>query len=188
MKPLTPNPIDYINLVHKIAQPYRGTQHTALSYDDIIGSGLVGLMKACKDYNHTKSCHFSAYARLRIIGEIKDDLRRHDLMSRRDRAKHLASGNEEPAINIASIDAADFTWIEDRWATEARGRNDDEMDVETILTAFSKLPMLQREMMQMSYIGKLNLKQAAAEVGMTESRMCQVRKEALSKLRVLCVD
>jgi RNA polymerase sigma factor FliA len=51
-------------------------------FDDLLQSGLIGLLTAARSYTSDHGVAFSVYARYRIRGEILDHLRRLDLASR----------------------------------------------------------------------------------------------------------
>ncbi|MFH1130182.1 MAG: sigma-70 family RNA polymerase sigma factor, partial [Pseudomonadota bacterium] len=65
--------------------------------DDLLGAGMLGLAGALTRYDPQKSSTFRAYAELRIRGEILDELRRRDTISRdaRTENKRLQSTKEK---------------------------------------------------------------------------------------------
>ena len=46
-----------------------------LSFEDMVSAGMVGLVKAAKDYNPKFNAEFKTYAYIRIKGAILDELR-----------------------------------------------------------------------------------------------------------------
>ena len=57
-----------IGLVHSIAQRFRGR---GIEYEDLVGAGCVGLVKAIDRFDESKGVCFSTYAVPLIMGEIK---------------------------------------------------------------------------------------------------------------------
>jgi RNA polymerase sigma factor (sigma-70 family) len=58
-----PNPLEHIGLVKSIALAYRESgRRCGLDLDDLIQSGCVGLMIACKRFDRGRGCKFSTYA------------------------------------------------------------------------------------------------------------------------------
>lgn len=53
--------------------------------DDLIGAGFVGLVEAWNSYRHDSGVPFEAFARIRIRGAIKDEIRAADPRKRRGR-------------------------------------------------------------------------------------------------------
>ena len=53
-----------------------------IQIEDIIQTGMIGLMEAAKNYNPDKGAKFETYASIRIRGTIIDELRREDWIPR----------------------------------------------------------------------------------------------------------
>jgi RNA polymerase sigma factor for flagellar operon FliA len=70
-------------IVNRIAQ--RLPSHVDL--DDLINTGVIGLMDAIEKYNPEKNCKFKTYAEFRIKGAILDQLRSLDWVPRSVRQK-----------------------------------------------------------------------------------------------------
>ncbi len=58
-----------------------------LEYEDLLGHGVIGLMKALDRFEPSRGAKFETYARLRIRGETVDAMRSMDFGSRRSRRK-----------------------------------------------------------------------------------------------------
>ena len=67
-----------------------------LSIEDAVGDGMVGLLKAARDYSDEFGVPFLAYARRRITGEVLDAARRNDYLGRRHRDRVNAGECEDP--------------------------------------------------------------------------------------------
>lgn len=52
-----------------------------LSFEDMVSAGMVGLVKAAKDYNEKHNTEFKTYAYIRIKGAILDELRSWSFVS-----------------------------------------------------------------------------------------------------------
>lgn len=68
----------HIGLVKKIAGRF---SVSAFDRDDLIQAGLLGVLKAIKHYDAQKGYAFTTYATPYIIGEIKKELAKNDLLS-----------------------------------------------------------------------------------------------------------
>jgi len=76
------NPADFFYLVNEIAKGmHRNLPRHAVSIDDLIQSGMVGLMECVKKYKPSQAS-FQKYARYRIRGEIVEYLRTLDIATR----------------------------------------------------------------------------------------------------------
>lgn len=69
------------------AKFYHYQYHQVLDYDDLIMVGIIGLIDAMNKYKSEKKNQFKTYAEFRIRGEIIDELRKQDWMSRSERNK-----------------------------------------------------------------------------------------------------
>jgi RNA polymerase sigma factor for flagellar operon FliA len=68
----------YIQLVRSIALRLVPTYRKHVDFDDLMSSGLLGLMDAIDKFDLTKEVKFETYASLRIKGEIIDQIRKQD--------------------------------------------------------------------------------------------------------------
>jgi RNA polymerase sigma factor for flagellar operon FliA len=67
--------VQFLPLVHKIAQRAGSYLRPPLTYDDLVSAGTVGLVKAARDYDPSFQAEFKTYAYIRIKGAILDELR-----------------------------------------------------------------------------------------------------------------
>jgi RNA polymerase sigma factor for flagellar operon FliA len=68
----------YVGLVRSIALRLVPTYRKHVDFDDLMSSGLLGLMDAIDKFDVTKEVKFETYASLRIKGEIIDQIRKQD--------------------------------------------------------------------------------------------------------------
>lgn len=68
----------YTPLVKKISYHLVGRLPADIHIDDIIQSGLIGLLDASKQYDPKQGAQFETYATIRIRGAILDEVRRSD--------------------------------------------------------------------------------------------------------------
>ena len=83
--------LEYAPLIKFIAQKIAVRLPSNIELDDLISSGVIGLMDAIDKYDPTRDNKFKTYAEFRIRGAILDELRAQDLVPRsvRDKAKLL---------------------------------------------------------------------------------------------------
>jgi len=83
--------LDYAPLIRYIAQKIAVRLPSNIELDDLISSGVIGLMDAIDKYDPTRDNKFKTYAEFRIRGSILDELRAQDWVPRsvRDKAKLL---------------------------------------------------------------------------------------------------
>ena len=80
--------IDHIDLVKRIAYhlTVRLPAHTEI--DDLVQSGMIGLLEAANNYDPSRGASFGTFAGIRIRGAMLDEVRRHDWTPRSVHQKH----------------------------------------------------------------------------------------------------
>ncbi len=212
----------YLGLVHHAAREVAPRVRDAVSLDELVSAGSIGLLQAMEGFDHDRGLAFSTFAMRRIRGAILDDLRARDPLSRADRAharRHDAAIQEleqrlgrqptqgEVARHLGVDDDTLHRWRE-RTASAgpvsleserpggqlADWVGDDGGEVihqtvelaerrATIRTALDTLPRRERLVLSRSYLEEKTLREIAGELGVTESRVCQLRTQALARLR-----
>ncbi len=83
--------MEYAPLIKFIAQKIAVRLPSNIELDDLISSGVIGLMDAIEKYDPTRDNKFKTYAEFRVRGAILDELRAQDWVPRsvRDKAKML---------------------------------------------------------------------------------------------------
>lgn len=69
---------DYIGLVKKVALHLKARLPPQVDLDDLIQSGMIGLIDAVQNYKRENAASFETYAMIRIRGEIIDNMRSYD--------------------------------------------------------------------------------------------------------------
>jgi len=83
--------LEYAPLIKFIAQKIAVRLPSNIELDDLISSGVIGLMDAIEKYDPSRDNKFKTYAEFRVRGAILDELRAQDWVPRsvRDKAKLL---------------------------------------------------------------------------------------------------
>src|SRR5580704_3433826 len=83
--------VEYAPLIKFIAQKIAVRLPSNIEFDDLVSSGVIGLMDAIDKYDPSRDNKFKTYAEFRIRGAILDELRAQDWVPRsvRDKAKLL---------------------------------------------------------------------------------------------------
>jgi RNA polymerase sigma factor for flagellar operon FliA len=83
--------LEYAPLIKYIAQKIAARLPANIELDDLMSSGVIGLMDAIDKYDSTRDNKFKTYAEFRIRGAILDELRAQDWVPRsvREKAKQL---------------------------------------------------------------------------------------------------
>jgi RNA polymerase sigma factor for flagellar operon FliA len=212
----------YLGLVHHAAREVAPKVRDAVSLDELVSAGSLGLLQSMEGFDPERGLAFSTFAMRRIRGAILDDLRARDPLSRSDRAhtrRHDAAMQEleqklrrqptqgEVARHLGVDDDTMHRWRE-RAATvdsvsleserlggqlsdrigfdggdEIHGTMERAERRDTIRFALDKLPHRERLVLLRSYLEEKPLREIAGELGVTESRVCQLRTQALARMR-----
>lgn len=83
--------VEYASLIKYIAQKIAARLPSNIELDDLMSSGVIGLMDAMEKYDASRDNKFKTYAEFRIRGAILDELRAQDWVPRsvREKAKIL---------------------------------------------------------------------------------------------------
>ena len=71
----------YLPVVKRMVLRLLPTYRVFTSYDDMLSSGVIGLMDAIERYDASSGTHFESYSAARIRGEILDSIRAQDWAS-----------------------------------------------------------------------------------------------------------
>ena len=103
--------------------------------------------------------------------------------------EHITGSDQARPLNCDGDDASDEeTFLESRFADSAPDPCDALVDrrfKKDLAQAIAKLPERERLVMGLYYEQELNLREIAAVMGVTESRVCQVHKQAVQGLQRL---
>lgn len=69
---------DNMILVKRIAQHMAARLPASVDIDDLMQSGMVGLLEAAGNFDPSRGASFETYAGIRIRGAMLDDIRKHD--------------------------------------------------------------------------------------------------------------
>lgn len=156
------------------------------SFDDVHADALIGLWQASEKYDPQRGASFGTFAWPRISGAINDGRRERDFLSRSQRKAgtvetpvSMEAVLTESGMTLADV-LADPTSEDDPFADdEARwGRH------VWLMRLIGDLPDDDRYVVTRRLDG-LNLAEIGDEMGVTESRVCQLHDRAVGRLRQL---
>ena len=216
-----------VNTVRMLAARLGRRLPQHIDRDDLVGAGSLGLADAYSRRGSMSGAEFETFAACRIRGEMIDELRRLDALSRgaRRSAKLLAKArhNAEQKLGRSALDAEVAhelginltayrhlcSQVESHRAPvlfSAMGSENDNASqdiadpnndapealsvrsqvVAAIGEHIDELPERTRAVIHGLYVEGRTLKEIGASLGVTESRVCQIHKEAIAQLRATC--
>jgi RNA polymerase sigma factor FliA len=205
----------HLDMARRMARKVARRVPRSIGADELEGAALLGLTEAASRFDPARGEPFVAYAAKRVRGAILDELRRHDVLTRRGRegARRLAdatravetrtgrpAGSDEIAAEMGvsleevaryrgRLQAAGVVSLDELPA----GRADDgetpaaqyeaAEDRQRLVEALRGLAERDAMVLSMCFQDELTLKEVGEILGVTESRVCQLRGRALRQLR-----
>ena len=205
--------LQYLPAVRAMAYKLKERLPTSVDVNDLISIGTEEMIKLSRRYDKEQNDSFWGYGRQRVYGSMLDFLRSLDVMSRGDRRlikavdreidRYLNEYEEEPSseylaevldesiekieearngvkvVSVMPINEQMTLLSEDD--TVSRVEKDELIDiVKKILSKFDEREGL---IIQLYYFEELNLKEISAILEISESRISQIHKKLLKKIR-----
>jgi len=188
--------LEHLPLVKKVANKiYNRIPEGVVDFEELVNTGVIGLIKAIDRYDEKKA-KFSTYAYIKIRGEILDYLRKLDFLPRSVRGKIKKGEVEDLKEEIAS-----FISIEEKLFSESdrftikdtlvssNPTPEEELilnDMKSRLAdAISRLSDREKLILQLIFVEELDLKSISEILGISVSRVSQIKTAALKKLKEL---
>lgn len=205
--------VQYLPAVRAMAYRLRERLPSSIDVDDLISIGTEEMIKLSRRYDKLQNDSFWGYGKKRVYGSMLDYLRSLDVMSRANRRilklvskeidKYIAIYEEEPSDEyLCKITGEDIEKIrEARDGTKVisvmpineqitiySGENTTDLVEKDELLEVVKSILLgfkEREQMiiQLYYFEELSLKEISDVLDISESRISQIHKKLLGKIR-----
>lgn len=195
------------------AKHYHYQYHQVLEFDDLVMVGVIGLIDAMNKYKKDKKNQFKTYAEFRIRGEIIDELRKQDWMTRSERSKQKKYKKAKSDLteelgrsptnfemnNVLPFKTKDVVRMQQYEAGETikhyiegetihqNQLENTEFDLyslkKTLSVVLEELPKTMRLIVTLKYFEDLNFHEISQVVNLSEGRICQLHAEALTMLK-----
>lgn len=205
--------IDYLPAVKAMAFRLKERLPSSVDFSDLAAIGTEELIKLARRYDDSINDSFWGYAKTRVYGAMLDYLRSLDVLSRASRKlvkaidyaveEHLASHDSEPSdeelsemlgesvekIHEARIASSIYTvmplhdqlHVGDEGAALALIEQEELIDViKRVLQGFKEREQM---VIQLYYFEELTLKEISEVLDITESRISQIHKSVLEKIK-----
>ncbi|MBM3810697.1 MAG: FliA/WhiG family RNA polymerase sigma factor [Acidimicrobiia bacterium] len=217
--------LDHLPQVRLIARRIHERLPESVSLEDLISTGIVGLIAAIDHFDPSHNVKLKTYAEYKIRGAILDSLRGLDWAPRQQRKKskqieaaiaiveqrvHRAPTEEEIAQTLNLSMEEYHAWLVDirgvnlgsleGHSPEEEGRDllkyisdSDEnwpsrvvekAELQRLLAhAIERMPVVERTILSLYYTEELTLREIAKVVKLHESRISQLKSQAILRLR-----
>ncbi|MCU1337402.1 MAG: polymerase, sigma 28 subunit, FliA/WhiG family [Bryobacterales bacterium] len=217
--------LEHMPQVRLVARRIHDRLPENVSLDDLVSTGVLGLIAAIDRFDPSRRVHLRTYAEHKIKGGILDSLRRLDWAPRQDR-KHAKQIDAAIAVTEQRLQrapteqeiATELNLTVDRyhgWQVKIRGLNlarlesgsgdsetrdllcclsGDEKEWPSALlerselqralaAAISGIPPMEKTVLSLYYRDELTLRAISKMVGLHESRISQLKLQAILRLR-----
>jgi RNA polymerase sigma factor for flagellar operon FliA len=192
--------LKHADLVKRIAYHLVSRMPPNVDVDDLIQSGMIGLLDAAKHYSATKGANFETYAGIRIRGAMLDEVRKSDWTPRSvhrnmrqmaDVVRKIENAKGQDASRrLFSFDQMGSNEDESSPADHARDERPGPFDhIEdagfrsALVAAIEGLPEREKLVLSLYYDEDMNLREIGEVLEVSESRVCQIHGQALVRLR-----
>jgi RNA polymerase sigma factor for flagellar operon FliA len=203
--------IDYMPAVKAMAAKLKERLPSSVDFNDLVSIGYEELVKLSKRYDPKKNDNFWGYAKTRIYGSMLDFLRKLDIVSRGDRKlikdiekiteNYLAKYDELPSdeylsrvLNVSeekikrakvSSEIYNVMTIEEQleFFDNVSKKVEEEELIEHIQKVLKTLNENEQLIIQLYYFEELSLREISEILGLTESRISQIHKKVIKKIR-----
>lgn len=217
--------LEHLPQVRLIARRIHERLPESVSLEDLISTGIIGLISAIDNFDPRHNVKLKTYAEYKIRGAILDSLRGLDWAPRqqRKRAKQIESAIaaaeqrlhrvpteaeiaeqlgislqeyhewliEVRGLNVGSLEASGsgegghnllkyISDSEENWPSKLLERS----ELEKLLAeAIEKMPQVERTVLSLYYQEEMTLREIATIVDLHESRVSQLKSQAILRLR-----
>ncbi len=205
--------IQYLPAVKAMAFRLKERLPSSVDFSDLAAIGTEELVKLARRYDESQNDSFWGYGKTRVYGAMLDYLRSLDVVSRSNRklikmidkaiAAHLAENEDEPSnaelaiildeseekINDARIASEIYAVmpIDEQLSLTSEASTLEKIEKENLIEVIEKVLGHQSEreqlIIQLYYFEELSLKEISEILDITESRISQIHKALLKKIR-----
>ncbi len=205
--------ISYLPAVKAMAFRLKERLPSSIDYLDLYSIGTEELIKVARRYDESINDSFWGYAKQRVYGSMLDYLRSLDVVSRANRklikqidkeidiflAKYEREPSDEELAEILNEDVAKIHEariaseiytvmpLEDQLKMGDEGATLDKIEqdelIENIKKILSSLKEREQMVMQLYYFEELTLKEISEILNITESRISQIHKSVIKKIK-----
>jgi RNA polymerase sigma factor for flagellar operon FliA len=203
--------LEYLPAVKNLAYKMKSRLPASVDIDDLIAIATEELIKVSRRYDPKQNDNFWGYAKQRVQGGMLDYLRSLDVVSRGDRKiikdiektsieyyhkyqeepsdEYLAKKLDLPLKKIKKAKLAGEIYnvmpIEEQlnFFENIEKKVEEEELIDVIKKELSNMTKREQLVIQLYYFEELSLKEISEMLGITESRISQIHKNVIKKIR-----
>jgi len=174
-------------MVLRIASQIHRRSPPSIERDDLIAAGMSGLWDALRRRDQRPEKSFDFYVCTRVRGAIIDELRAEDWLPRRRGRTNTSS--VRPSGPAPAVVHYEDLGVRDRYRAASNESMDSEealeqkLALERIMKGLDQLPERERYVLVKRDLHGVPIKDLGDELGVSKPRVCQLRTQALRRLR-----
>lgn len=202
----------YMPALKAMAARLKSRLPSSVDFNDLISVGAGAMVSVARSYDKNKNDNFWGYARLRVYGSMLDYLRSLDSLSRGNRklvkqineasGEYFLEHESEPSdewlsaklgVSLEQIKEAKnlneismVLPLDEQMALLSEGtleKIEKEDLIEKIMEALKSFNQKEQQIIGLYYFEELNLHEISQILGISESRICQIHKKLIIKIR-----
>ena len=204
--------VQYLPAVKAMAYRLKERLPRSIEFDDLVSIGAEELIKLARRYDKNQNDSFWGYGKTRVYGAMLDYLRSLDIVSRANRKlikmidEIISQYMDEHGVEPENAYIAEILHEDEQKIKEARRVAaiynvlplDDQLEseqkdtfsqieqeelIEKIMEVLATMPKRDQMIMQMYYFEELTYKEISEILDITPSRISQVHKRVITKIR-----
>lgn len=206
---------EFLPSIRYWAHYYYPKSSQVIDQEDLVIIGMMGLMDAIKKYDPKKPNQFKTYAEFRIRGEMIDELRRMDWLSRSDRRKQKLiaketqslsqslgrAPSEEELTNVLPFNKEDQVRLMNYQEKNHQSYDEETKVIDLRETVNSnvlkkmewqeilkRLPYNMKRILELKYHMDYNFSEIGEALHLTEGRISQLHTEAILILKTFLTE
>jgi RNA polymerase sigma factor for flagellar operon FliA len=203
--------VEYLPAVKNLAYKMKSRLPLSVDFDDLVAVATEELIKVSRRYDVKQNDNFWGYARMRVEGAMLDYLRSLDIVSRGDRKiikdidkevqkyynEHQIEPSDEYLAKVLDLplkkiqkariagDIYSVMPIEEQLEVfdNINKKIEEEELIDIIKKELSKMDKREQMVIQLYYFEELSLKEISEILDISESRISQIHKSVVRKIR-----
>jgi len=203
--------VEYLPAVKNLAYKMKSRLPLSVDFDDLVAVATEELIKVSRRYDVKQNDNFWGYARMRVEGAMLDYLRSLDVVSRGDRKiikdidkeiqkyynEHQIEPSDEYLAKVLDLplkkiqkarmagDIYSVMPIEEQLEVfdNINKKIEEEELIDIIKKELSKMDKREQMVIQLYYFEELSLKEISEVLDISESRISQIHKSVVRKIR-----
>lgn len=161
-----------LRLVRYVLHRLVGHLPASVDREDLVEAGFIGLIDAARRFDPERGVKFDTYAVPRVRGAMLDELRAHNRIQVSLQGEPAGAGGDERGGRESAS-----------YEPDPRERVEFEEQKHLLAAAIGNLPAHEQAVIRLYYFERRLLREIGAKLGLCNSRVWQLHRSALKRLR-----